>query len=115
MNLKGYRPQTLSGAVVAASLTLNILLWIITLITFPKNSSNAVLHYTAGVGIDFIGEGWQIITLPSIGLILVVVNVVLARIIAGASTIAFWILWMSMPFLQLLLLVTYGILLSFNA
>jgi len=100
--------------VAGSSFILNLLLWLIVLITFPKSSPNAVLHYTAGVGIDFIGQGWQIITLPSIGLLLIIVNIVLARYIQRASEVAFWILWMSMPFLQILLLTTYGILLNFN-
>lgn len=114
MNLKDYKPKGLPAVVAGSSLLLNAFLWVITLATFPKDSASAVLHYTAGVGIDFIGQGWQIITLPSIGVLLIAVNVILARSIRGASTSAFWILWMSMPFLQILLLVTYGILLSFN-
>ncbi len=81
---------------------------------FPKSSPNAILHYTAGIGIDFIGQGWQIITIPSIGALLIVVNVILARYIKGASTISFWILWISMPFLQLLLIGTYAMLWGLN-
>lgn len=115
MNLKGYKPGGLPAAVAGSSLVLNLLLWVIVLITFPKSSPNAILHYTAGVGIDFIGSGWQIITLPGIGAILMCVNIVLALYIKNTSIIAFWILWMSMPILQLLLLATYFILLGFNS
>lgn len=127
MNLRGYSfsPSYRGGKhgggrfsfdvkVSFVSIALNILLWIIVLATFPKSSPNAILHYTAGVGIDFIGNGWQIITLPSIGAFLICVNILLARYIKNTSSIAFWILWMSMPLLQMLLLGTYGILLSFN-
>ncbi|MDA1169490.1 MAG: hypothetical protein O3A36_04080 [bacterium] len=120
MNLKAYRPKGLAlpaglaGVIAGTSVLLNILLWLIVLITFPKSSPNAILHYTAGVGIDFIGNGWQIITLPSIGAFLICVNIILARYVRNTSRIAFWILWMSMPLLQILLLGTYGILLSFN-
>lgn len=114
MKLKGYRSTELPVLVAGSSILLNIILWLIVLITFPKSSPNAVLHYTAGIGIDFIGNGWQIITLPSIGLLLIIVNVLLARYIQGASEHAFWILWMSMPFLQILLLITYGLLFNFN-
>ncbi len=113
MNLKGYR-RSPEKAVVAISCILNILLWIFVLLTFPKSSPNAILHYTAGVGIDFIGQGWQIVTIPSIGALLICVNVILARYIKRASNRAFWMLWMSMPFLQLLLIATYSMLLSLN-
>lgn len=116
MNLRGYKPLLagLVGVIAGTSLALNIILWLIVLITFPKSSPNAVLHYTAGVGIDFIGSGWQIITLPSIGAILMVVNIILAQYIKSTSIISFWILWVSMPVIQIVLLGTYSILLSFN-
>lgn len=112
MNLRDYRSP--EKAVLLGSFLLNILLWILVLIAFPKSSPNAILHYTAGIGIDFIGQGWQIITIPSIGALLIAVNVILARYLQRVSTIAFWILWVSMPLLQLLLIATYGILLTLN-
>lgn len=98
---------------------LNLLLWIIVLATFPKDSPSAILHYTAGIGVDFIGEGWQIITLPAIGILLLVVNTVLARLVEGASQseaskLAFWVLWGSVPLFECILLVTYVILLTLN-
>lgn len=97
-----------------SSLALNILLWIIVLVTFPKHSSSAILHYTAGIGVDFIGEGWQIITLPGIGTLLLLVNTVLARLVEPTSKLAFWVLWGSVPTMQCMLLVTYAILLTLN-
>ncbi len=112
MRHRGYRAETL---LIGSSIIINILLWAIVLATFPKDSPSAILHYTAGVGIDFIGEGWQIVTLPSIGLLLIAVNVLLARLVAKASMIGCWICLGSMPFMQLLLLGTYGILLRLNS
>lgn len=114
MNLKDYS-RSPEQRIFLLSAALDILLWIIVLVTFPKSSPNAILHYSAGIGIDFIGAGWQIIVLPSIGALLIAVNVVLARYIKRASESAFWILWVSIPFLQVLLLATYGILLRLNS
>lgn len=111
MNSRAYNP---ANAMLAMSGGMNLLLWIIVLATFPKNSPTAILHYTAGVGIDFIGEGWQIITLPGIGALLLLVNTVLARFIEKINQPAFWVLWGSMPLLQFILLATYGILLALN-
>lgn len=115
MRLKGFRLKGLPAIIIGASIALNVLLWIFVLVTFPKDSPSAILHYTAGVGIDFIGEGWQIIMLPSMGILLIIVNVLLARFVERASKIAFWICITSLPFLQALLLGTYGILLQLNS
>ena len=106
--------QRISRIFFFTSLGLNLLLWVMALALFPKDSSTAVLHYTAGVGIDFIGDGWQIITLPAIGILLFGVNVLLARAVQRASDIAFWILWCTMPLLQILLLLTYALLFELN-
>lgn len=113
MNLRDYSASP-EKAILLVSGIANLVLWAIVLIGFPKSSPNAILHYTAGIGIDFIGQGWQIITIPSIGTLLIVVNVILARYIKRVSTISFWILWISMPFLQLLLVAIYAMLWSLN-
>lgn len=121
MNSKAFRPAGLPAAVAGVSVACNLLLWIIVLATFPKDSPTAILHYTAGIGVDFIGEGWQIITLPGIGTLLLVVNTILARLVEKTSLpdrqtglLAFWILWGSVPVLECVLLATYGILLTLN-
>ena len=108
-----------SRTVFLIGLILNILLWVFVLLTFPKDSPAAVLHYTAGIWVDFIGEGLQIIVLPSIGTLLLVMNVVLARSVQGVSgqagTSVFWVLWGSVPFFQILLLATYQLIRTLNA
>ncbi len=114
MNSKVFRPAGLPAVVAGVSVACNALLWIIVLATFPKDSPTAILHYTAGIGVDFIGEGWQIITLPGIGTLLLIVNTILARSIEKTSLLAFWILWGSIPVLECVLLATYGILLTLN-
>lgn len=110
MSSRGFNDRT----IFIASVILNLLLWIFVLITFPKDSPTAILHYTAGVGVDFIGEGWQIITLPSIGTLLLVVNTILARLVEKTGRAAFWVLWGTTPFIQCMLLATYAILLTLN-
>ncbi len=114
MQVKGYN---VSGRqlVLYSSIVLNIALWIVVLATFPKNSPFAILHYTAGVGIDFIGSGWQIVVLPSIGTLVLILNSVLARFVERVSDVAFWIFWASLPVMEALLIVTYGLLLRLNS
>ncbi|OGY31015.1 MAG: hypothetical protein A3C02_02190 [Candidatus Andersenbacteria bacterium RIFCSPHIGHO2_02_FULL_45_11] len=110
MNSRAFNARNIFFASVAC----NLVLWIIVLATFPKDSPTAILHYTAGIGVDFIGDGWQIVTLPGIGTLLLVVNIVLARFVEKTSPLAFWILWGSVPVLECVLLATYGILLTLN-
>lgn len=114
MNNKDYRPKGLPAVLAGISVALNIVTWGIVLATFPKNSPTAILHYTAGIGVDFIGSGLQIITLPAIGTLIIVVNTLLAKFIASINTAAFWVLWGSVPLIQCILLATYGILLTLN-
>lgn len=83
--------------------------------TFPKHDESAILHYTAGVGIDFIGNGWQIVVLPSIGAMVLLLNGVLAYMVRTISPLASWIFWASIPMMQVLLVGTYLILLKLNS
>lgn len=110
MNNKDYNARN----IFLVSLGINILMWGIVFATFPKNSPTAILHYTAGIGVDFIGSGWQIVTLPAIGTLIIVVNTLLAKFIGSINAAAFWVLWGSVPLIQCILLATYGILLTLN-
>ncbi len=100
--------------ITGISLILNAVLWLLTWRLFPLHNPAAVLHYNAGSGIDFIGNGEQIKMLPLIGLVLLVVNVSLGRIIRRASLAAAWIFWSSLPFLQIILLAAFVMLWRFN-
>lgn len=97
-----------------AALLLNIVLWAGVLLTFPKNAPAAVLHYTVGVGVDFIGESGQIMVLPIAGTVLLVLNVLFAYILRGASAAAVWMLVGTSALVQLIFLVAYIYLLTLN-
>ena len=114
MKIKGYNLRGVS-VVLASSILLNLVLWILVLTTFPKGDPSAILHYTAGVGIDFVGSPWQIFVLPSIGLAMLIINVLLGLFVRAVSEVAFWIFWTSMPILEAMLIGTYIILLRFNS
>lgn len=85
------------------------------LTTFPKNDPSAILHYTAGVGIDFVGNPWQIFVLPSMGLVMLLLNALLGRFVRGVNEVAFWIFWTSMPILEGMLIGVYIMLLRLNS
>ncbi len=112
--MKAYRLSA-QAIVGIASLIANAILWVVVLVTFPKHDPSAILHYTAGVGVDFVGNWWQIFVLPSMGLAMLILNIVLARLVRSASDVAYWIFWASLPIIEILLIGTYIILLRLNS
>jgi hypothetical protein len=114
MKIKGYS-ITVEFVIGLVSVVLNAFLWLFVLITFPKHDPSAILHYTAGVGIDFVGSPLQIFVLPGIGLAVLLINAVLARFVRSVSHVAFWIFWASLPILECMLIGTYAILLRLNS
>lgn len=101
-------------SLVIASAVLNIGLWILVRTTFPSSTPAAVLHYSVGVGVDFIGEGQQIIMLPLSGSLLIVLNGLAAYVMRRASWAASWILLSSTALLQILLIIAYVYILQLN-
>ncbi len=101
-------------ATFIVAVILNIALWILVQFTFPKDVPVAVLHYSVGFGIDVIGEGGQIMTLPILGLILLIANTVIAGIVKRASAVAFWMFWMTSPIIQLILIASYTVIYRIN-
>lgn len=98
--------------VLSAGLLLGLIVAIQT--TFPESSSAVILHYSVGVGIDFIGESNQINTLMHIGAILLIVNILLGHLIYSTSRAATWLLWGINPISQTLLLLAYLLLWQLN-
>jgi hypothetical protein len=97
-------PQSL---IIIASLTLNIALWLLILILFPHNNPTAVLHYSVGIGIDFIGSGRQILILPSCGLIIIVGNLILGTSIKNVDRTSAYLIWSIMPVVQIILIAAF--------
>lgn len=108
------RPRQLLAALVGISLLLNGVVWWLTLTAFPTDSSTAILHYTIDVGIDFIGTGGQITSLPLAGLAIVIFNTVMGVALLRADPRASWLLWGVMPILQLVLMLAFYLLRQVN-
>lgn len=82
---------------------MNAALWAAAFTLFPLGDSTAVLHYNIDVGIDFIGEGKQIIILPAIGTSLAVGNTVLGIALWRAHPATAKLIWYTTPLLQIIL------------
>jgi multidrug transporter EmrE-like cation transporter len=70
---------------------------------FAHDNPTAILHYSIDVGIDFIGQGKQIIVLPLAGLLLLIGNTVLGAALKRADIRSAYILWASIPIIQIIL------------
>jgi len=109
------REPLLLGGIILLAIALNVTLWILTAQLFPQESTAAILHYSTELGIDFIGEGSHIATLPRIGATLIIVNLILGFAIASADRRASWVLWSSLPLFQLILLGAFYLLWRINS
>lgn len=110
--LTGQHIKLLLG-IMGGSVILNGVLWWLTLTFFPRDST-AILHYTIDVGVDFIGEGKQITSLPLIATAVILFNAVMGVALLRADTRASWLLWCTMPLAQLVLLLAFYLLREVN-
>lgn len=101
--------------VTGASTALNAGLWILVFLTFPKDAPAAVLHYSVGIGIDFVGQGRQIMALPIVGTVLLIMNTALAFFLSTSSRRAAAALWTTAPVIQLILIAAYLSIWSMNS
>ncbi|MBI1834073.1 MAG: hypothetical protein HYR90_04600 [Candidatus Andersenbacteria bacterium] len=104
-------PLLLTGG---AGALLNAALWILSLTLFPRDLPAAILHYNVGVGIDFIGEGHQILVLPVLGTALVVLDGLLAYVLRKTNYLSAAILMGAAVAAQALLLAAFTAILIMN-
>ena len=93
---------------------LNAVLWGSVLWLFPKDNPTTILHYTTSSGIDFIGEGSKILTLPAAGLTLLVLNTLVGLWIYTGEQRISWLVWTVSPLVQLILCSAFFLLLYAN-
>lgn len=99
---------------LVAAVLINIALWVVVLTIFNRANPAAVLHYSVDVGIDYIGEGGRVITLPIIGVVLLSLNIILSWLIHRTEPLLVWPLLAILPVLQLLLLLSAVLLITVN-
>jgi len=112
---KDSKQNRVPALIISSSLILNAVLWLLVLLLFPHDSGTAVLHYNTDVGIDFIGPSAQITMLPTAGLLLLIGNSLLGAALQRADKRATWVLWGSLPVLQLILLGSFILVWQANA
>lgn len=57
---------------------LELALWTYSAFTVDANNQTAFLHYTVGVGVDFVGQGTKVYIISAIGGVILLINAVVA-------------------------------------
>ena len=97
------------------ALMLNAATWLVSLRFFPTNQETAILHYTSTIGIDFIGAGQEINTLPMVGSVLLISNLLMAFLLYRPSRQAAIMFCAVLVPLELILLTAILLILRVNA
>jgi hypothetical protein len=123
MNAAGYNERSIryirytalwQWIILAVSVVLNITLWTLVLWLFPKDTPVVILHYSVGVGVDFIGQSRQIMVLPLIGTVILGANSILAWAVGRASDRAAWMFLGITPIIHILLIMAFIVLWRLN-
>lgn len=64
-----------------ATMVANLMAWIVVFLAFGKGKFNIILHYSTFFGVDFKGSAGQVFTIPLIGSILFILNIIIARFV----------------------------------
>ena len=99
---------------LAVAALCNAALWVLILTKFDRSNPATVLHYSVDVGIDYIGEGGRVMTLPIIGLSILVLNWLLGWLLFKTEPRISWQLWAVTPVVQLVLLLSAVLLVTVN-
>ena len=99
---------------LVSGIILNAVLWILVFTLFDKSNPTAVLHYSVDIGIDFVGEGIRIVTLPLIGSLILFLNGSLGLLLYPTEARLSWVFWSVIPVIQLILLGSFLLLLHIN-
>lgn len=89
---------------LAVSLLLNIILWIILLNKFGVKSEVIPLHFSVVYGIDFVGPTYLVFELPILGLLVLIVNSLLAKQLYREQNLLAYFLTFGSSLVQILLL-----------
>lgn len=78
------------------------------------NQLTTFLHYTVGIGVDYVGEPRDIFTLPIVGLILLLANTLLAYVLHAKAVYTSYVLLGISDFLHIFLLIATMLVISLN-
>lgn len=110
-----FSPHRFPLLIIVFSFIVTAAIWIFSYFTFPRETPAAILHYSTGIGIDYIGEGNRIIVLPGAATALLVLNLLVWQVVRRASPKAGWIFIGIIPLLVTMLFTAYILLWRLNS
>ena len=107
-------PWPIVAGIALVSGIANVVLWVLALRVFPSTSAAAILHYSASIGVDFIGESSHIVALPQVATTIFVLNAVLGAAIWATDQRSAWLLWLAVPLTHAILIGAFVLLYYIN-
>lgn len=98
----------------ATGLTLNIILWILLLSKFGYSQEKIALHFNVVYGIDFVGGTNRVYQIAILGVLILIINLSLAKMIYGKERLFAYFLTLSGALVQIILLLAALSLLNLN-
>ncbi len=94
---------------------MQVVLWMYILANIRLYTDSTFLHYTVGVGVDFVGSRLQIFTLPAVGLFAAIANTVLAYVMFRQARMTSFFLVTLTNLLHVFLVIGAVLTISLNA
>lgn len=89
--------------VLIISVVANISLWIFLKLFIKPGPVPLTLHYTIYFGPDLLGEAWQVLTIPLVGLVIILINISLGFLIYLRDRFTAYFLISILPVVQIFL------------
>jgi hypothetical protein len=110
-----YLHNKIINKVLLLGCLLNILMWIYLFMNHVSSAYPVILHYNLFFGVDEVGEYDKIFILPGIGLVLLLINTLLANFFYRIERIAAYLLTFNTFILQALLLLASYLVIKVNS
>ncbi|HEB01473.1 MAG TPA: hypothetical protein ENI16_00560 [Candidatus Portnoybacteria bacterium] len=90
---------------LGASFLINLALWIYLALKFEPSPSPLIVHYDIYSGTFFLGNYWQVYTIPLTGSILIIINFFLSYLVYSREKLAAYFLIGLLPLVQAFLFI----------
>jgi len=101
--LRPYWKDRLILTILVLSFVINITLWIFLKVFIKPGPVPLTLHYTIYFGPDLLGEAWQVLTIPLVGLAMIFINSFLGFLVYSRDKFTAYFLMGILPVLQIFL------------
>lgn len=112
---KTFRRDRIIFVSLLIAVVANIILWVLVAGKFGYSHERVPLHFNIAYGIDYVGGAKNAFEIPGVGLVVLLTNIFLARLIYGAEKIYSYFLVIAAAVVQIILLLSLVALVILNA